>query len=68
MSKISVYKFADGYYAVGYEGRKKAFVPSIKLVALLLKEEGKVMKLTSNDIRFKQINNTLNEHLQWRNL
>ena len=25
---ISIYKFKDGYYAVGEEGQKKSFIPS----------------------------------------
>lgn len=60
--KISIFKFSDGYYAVGREGEKKSFVPNLRIALILFKDLGGRLHLTS-ETQIKEIPKTFIEHM-----
>lgn len=36
--KLAIWKFTDGYYAIGYEGEKKIFAPNVETMSFIVLE------------------------------
>ena len=63
MSSLSIFKFTDGYYAVGEEGQNKAFIPSWEMVMDICDKNGVHIGLTS-DTKIRYLPCTLREYFK----
>lgn len=61
MSKVSIFKFNDGYYAIGREGEKKTFVPTLDLALTVLEYYGETLHLTG-ELQIKNVERSLKEN------